>query len=1207
MNTPHRPGRGSFIARFLSVILGLVTLTVLYGCLGGGGTGSGATGTGNPEETAKIEKSVTLFLTTLQSGNSAQLNALFSPRLQALEGATTFAPLLIRSFGSDMSASADDELFTFFLETSKIVYLSSSQARLPAYTQFTDGQRLQLIFTLSRDSDVWLIDFIEAEMLTESVSLLSEDPVNSSAIWPLGPLNRWLFAETTASTTSSPDEMRFRQLSLSSLKKITTEGLEYYEMADSVYTGTIGKTNAVFGLAPDALEFGKSADSPGFTDAGFFPIYPATASPDLWTLLDPARDGAFQLANALGLWLKTPGAQSSAPWWKLTSLIAVPGAQFTQTVELTDSKGLRQDVELKVMVMRPVLQTLPWVTARAARLDISSRVVHTGETGFATVLFVPGMGPTAYGQYDTSSRRLSRIGYLVEADVNGRAYRSTSTPTPTPELLAVVSTQPLDNATGVASLTPVIVTFDASLEPTSVAGQVTAVASGVFLAGEITASGTQLAFLRPDGWPAGERVDVTIGTGVRSLTGLTLPASYTFGFTVEAVAIPPSAPLITAFSPTTATASGPATLSITGTGFLASATFRLTLAGQTPLMSVVSTNTADLATVTFSLTGVTAGDWLLEIGNTDGGSNIASTPFTITAPPPPAPLVTAVSPTSATNTATILLTVSGDNFYGAPTVRLSHATLATLTAIPSTVTPTSLAVTFDLAGVPSGTRMLTVANPDGQVSSNSIPFSVNDPIPPAIASSYSPLSARGETTTTVTVIGANLAATTSIRLVATGQADIPGTSVTVSGDTYLTATFNLTGAATGSWNLVLFNPGSYDVVASTPFTVAWPLPVLSSVTPTSAPNTGITNLAITGSFFQWGMNSALIGPGGERIDTIYPWNNALNGATFTCSFDLAGKPLQTMSVYLITPDGASNTVPLPFTVRGLASPTVTHIVPDHRPVSYDSGNLTPDLYGSDFVSGAVVQFYVPGATDTPTVYFNSSQNLHVAFTPSATPPATYSVRVINPNGDVATLPGTFLLETPPPLPVITTITPNTVWNDAGNVIFQLDGTDFVATPYVDIEFVYPSRTYSCGVEARNVTFESPTRLSVTLDMSGREPGDWSLRLRNPYGYPANIATITVLASAPAITSITPASGYSNQNVSVTIVGTNLFYQPTISLASTSQPTIPATSVSCSTPTRVDCTFELSSYTPAPGTWDLVYTDFKGQTTTGTFQILAPLP
>lgn len=1609
MTIHHRPRRDALFVRVVSMCFGLFTLLALCGCLGGGGSGSGTAGTGTLEDTASIERTVGEFLAALRNPSSSLPASFLSQRFQSLSGVGGFTTLQIRSFGTDIANPADDDFLLFVVDIAKIVYLSGTLAQVPASTQFPDGQRLQLVFSLVKEDTRWLIDFIEIAPFDETASQMSDNPANSAALWPLGPGNRWRYLETTAGTANTATTARFRQFALASFKQTTSDGLAYYDMPQLAFTGRFEQTSAVFGLDSSSLEFAKDPGNPEFTDGGFFPLSVATPAAPIWNLLDPSGNGTFQLANALGIWLNPPGAPVTTPWWKLSGLLAIPGARLTQTLSLSDAGGSQRDVELKALVMPSVVQTLPWMTARATRIDVCATVAGTGETGLSTLLFIPGLGPSAYGAYDNATRRLTRVGYLLEADVNGRTYRSTK-PAQATETLSLLTTQPIDGAVGIPSFTPLLMTFDASLEPTSVASQVTAVSGSTVLSGILTASDTILRFAPLSGWPAGQRIDVTIGTGVRSLTGLTLPAPLGFGFTtalpgspiavpdayllledtpltvtvasgvlandvspegqalqamagsapahasmtlnpngslscqpeadyfgtdtftyqaqdsfgsrsatgtvtldivpvndppiliagtppvasqdtglqllsgwatlspgpaneasqtlqitltaspatllttlylspsgdlsfapasgasgiatvttvlrdsggtanggidtrmatftvsVQPISVPASpspqilsiapsigtntAPLtpviltgtgfqtgatvhlasasfvpvqgtgvsvtastsltctldltglatgtwdigvtnpdgkmgtganlltivapivppsVTAIAPTAAPASGTAVLSITGTGFQPSVLFRLTMPGQTPISSLLSTNTTSLATASFDLAGVITGSWFLEAVNPDGGSattsiafavttpisspvisaiapasasasgsvtlNVAgsgfldgaafrltqtgqtpinsdtstntaslatasftltgaptgswylevinpdsgsytsSLPFSITVPPPSAPIVAVVSPTYATNTAPIQLTVTGSNFYGAPTVRLSHPTLATLTAVPDSVTPSSLLVTFDLTSVPSGTRILTVANPDGQVSSDGVPLDVNDPLPPAIVSAFSPLSARGETTTTITVLGDNLAATTSVRLVATGQADIPGTSVTVSGSTTLTATFDLTGAATGTWSLVLLNTGAVETVASTAFTVARPFPVITSVTPTGAPNTGITNLTLAGNYFTYGMKAVLIGSAGERFDEIYHWNSVFNGSTYSCSFDLAGKPLQTMSVYVFTYDfdesynpidEASNAVPLPFEVRSLASPTITSLSVDQRPLDYESNNITLDLYGSDFVSGASVQFYTTGATDTPTVYFNSSQNLHVAFIPSIAPPATYSIRVINPSGDVATYPGTFFFEPPPPLPTITAITPNVIWNDAGKVNLQVDGTGFADTPYTSAEFATGS--YSAGIEGKT-TFESSTRVYVEFNFNYFQPATWTLQMRNPYQYPANPASFTVLASAPTITSVEPASGASNLNVAVSIYGTNLFGYPppNIRLASAGYADIPANSVNDYGTTRVDCAFDLSSYYPATGTWDLLFTNFDGRTASAPFLITDPLP
>jgi hypothetical protein len=116
--------------------------------------------------------------------------------------------------------------------------------------------------------------------------------------------------------------------------------------------------------------------------------------------------------------------------------------------------------------------------------------------------------------------------------------------------------------------------------------------------------------------------------------------------------------------------------------------------------------------------------------------------------------------------------------------------------------------------------------------------------PPSLAlASVTPSSGySGATTVTLDLAGTSLSAGTAVKLTRSGESDIPATSVQLIGST-LRCQVNLTGAASGSWNVVATNANAETSTLAAAFTVVsaiWSQNFEGSVT-------GWTSLASTGT------------------------------------------------------------------------------------------------------------------------------------------------------------------------------------------------------------------------------------------------------------------------------------------------------------------------------------------------------------------------
>ena len=207
-------------------------------------------------------------------------------------------------------------------------------------------------------------------------------------------------------------------------------------------------------------------------------------------------------------------------------------------------------------------------------------------------------------------------------------------------------------------------------------------------------------------------ITFTVPAGATSgLVGVATSSGTAYSATNFTVTVPNPVPTITALSPTTAVAgSGPFSLTVSGTGFLAS--------------SVVNFNGTALATTYVSPTQLTAavpatavasaGSFAVSVTSpAPGGGTSAALAFVVTTP---APTITSFTPAGG-GTGTVV-TITGTDFTGATEVRIGILAVPTFTVVSATSITLAVPSSFTASGLikvttPSGTA--TSATPFGVV------------------------------------------------------------------------------------------------------------------------------------------------------------------------------------------------------------------------------------------------------------------------------------------------------------------------------------------------------------------------------------------------------------------------------------------------------------------------------------------------------------
>jgi N-acetylglucosamine-6-sulfatase len=221
--------------------------------------------------------------------------------------------------------------------------------------------------------------------------------------------------------------------------------------------------------------------------------------------------------------------------------------------------------------------------------------------------------------------------------------------------------------------------------------------------------------------------------------------------------------------------------------------FNVTANGQTVLSNfdiyaAVGSNTA--LDVQFPLT-VTTGQITLAFIYVANSPKVCA--IQIVAAPPPAPTLSAISPSSGTPGASVPVTLTGSNLSGA-TVNISGSGIG-VTGVSSTAT--QITATFNVGSTASGSYNVTATTAGG--TSNPVTFAVNGSPPPPVPSlsSITPSSGQVGSSVNVTLAGVNLSGATL---------NVSGTGITAgnvsSSSTQITATLTIaSNAATGSYNV----------------------------------------------------------------------------------------------------------------------------------------------------------------------------------------------------------------------------------------------------------------------------------------------------------------------------------------------------------------------------------------------------------------------
>ncbi|WP_310964358.1 IPT/TIG domain-containing protein [Nocardioides terrisoli] len=577
----------------------------------------------------------------------------------------------------------------------------------------------------------------------------------------------------------------------------------------------------------------------------------------------------------------------------------------------------------------------------------------------------------------------------------------------------------------------------------------------------------------------------------------------------------PTVPHVSTIYPQNGPTSGRNTISIFGSGLSSGIVYF----GPTAADSWRCSDTLCTATAPQS---ESAGTVDVTVANSAGTSkSITSDQYTYQAGTPPAaaaPVVTGVSPKTASSAPGQTITVTGKHLRDATQVELNPTDGDWGTTVDDPVVVSDSELTITSPGIAAGTYDAVVYGPGGtSATSTTDQITVKD-LAPTITS-VTPSSGPGIGGTKVTLKGTGL----SNVFLTIGEDGYPRDEVC----SYTTCTFTMPpleqGVPLGPVAITADSDNGKSVTRSGAFTyTASAKPIVESVTPDSGTMHGDTPVVVYGHDLNGG--TVTIG-GTEAQGTDYPGTCSMTSCVVTSPPHEAG----TVDVRVTTHAGTSATGPgSKYSYVHLGKPVVTGVSPSSGFLQ-DIGDVV--VSGHDLTGGTV---YVGGVQAT----YDDACSRTECNLPYAAPqdkPGTYDVTVETPAGVSDVTDATKYTYY---VPTITAVTPSSGWTDGSQKV-TITGTHLSADDTWEFGDNLMDNSGTNGQPKRVVC---PTSTSCTVNIpSARNTGQVDVVVTDPAGYTSSPKTDAdkftyTQRPPPVVTSVSPDHGVSGGGDMVTVGG-----------------------------------------------------------------------
>jgi len=430
--------------------------------------------------------------------------------------------------------------------------------------------------------------------------------------------------------------------------------------------------------------------------------------------------------------------------------------------------------------------------------------------------------------------------------------------------------------------------------------------------------------------------------------------------------------------------------------------------------------------------------------------------------------VSSLSPNSLVQGASNqLVTINGAGFLYPPAVTFSGTGITVDPAFVNFTSTSQFQVRVSVAAdAAPGARDVTVNNPGGGSATLTGGLTVTATPPPVTVTAINPTNLnRGVTSRVVTVTGTGFVAGTTLAFSGTG---ITTGAVTVTSPTQLTVPVTVASTATpGARDVTVKLPSGASATLTNGFNVNGP-PVVTGVSPSSVPEGGTAQIAVSGSNFVNGARVTVSGTGVTVGTVTY---NSSTSLTATVTVSATANPTA-RNVTVTNPDGRSGTLSGSLTVS--AVPVLTSISPTALPAGATNQAVTINGSGftTTFISGGGTVSFGDGVTVLSlTRNSNTRMTARVTVSPTAQP-GPRNVQVNAPGGLSSALQGAFTVSTGP---TITSLSPASMQRTGTAQTLIVTGGGFATGARV---------TFSgTGVTVNSTTFNSATQLTVRLTIA----------------------------------------------------------------------------------------------------------------------------
>jgi hypothetical protein len=594
--------------------------------------------------------------------------------------------------------------------------------------------------------------------------------------------------------------------------------------------------------------------------------------------------------------------------------------------------------------------------------------------------------------------------------------------------------------------------------------------------------------------------------------------SNSISFSVSAASNP--APTISSLVPSATTAGGAAfSLIVNGTNLISTSVVNFNGSPRATTFNSGGQVTAAITAADIS----TAGTASITVTNPAPGGG-ASTAATL-AINNPFPTVTSISPTSGlAGGAGFTLTVNGTGFNSGSVVNFNH--VARVTTFVNATQVSAAILASDIATSGADLVTVTTPTPGGGTSTNNVTFQVNNPVP--TISSLSPTGiAAGSTAFTLTINGTGFVsgATLSFGGVTRGTTFVSSTQVTAS-------ILPIDVATVGTPAVIVTNPtlggGASNSVNFNVTATANPVPTISSISPASIAAGSIAfTLTVNGTNF---VSNSVVNFNGAAKVTTFVSATQLTAQIQSLDVSTAGTPAVTVTNP--TPGGGQSN-PATFTITAATNPvpTVTSLSPTG--IAAGSAGFTLMVNGTNFVSGAFVNF---GGANKTTTFVSSTLLTATILAADVATAGTPAVFVNNPNpgGGPSNSINFNVSAASNPVPTLTSISPNMVSAGVPAFTMTLTGTNFVSNSVVDWNGAPQPTTFvnatmlTATISAADVQFANSASVIVVNPAPGGGTSNTIIfEITTPVATLTSLVPNSAIAGGPAFTLTVNGSNFLN--------------------------------------------------------------------------------